>query len=248
MNYTSTIETSEKVVLTPRKIVQWLAIIILVLLIANITGIILESVLQYDSRFTRLLVRYFDFNLESNIPSFFSSVILLIASGLLLLIHTQQKNYSESTPTKHWLILGLIFMFMAVDENVQIHEHVAEFVRPQLGNDLSGLLHWAWVVPYAFLTLAVVVYFIGFVLRLPPYIRNLILVAGALFVTGALGLELVEGYLYKRYGLDHIYNRILYCLEELMEMSGVTLFIYALLHYLGMHRTQVTIMPDDRSA
>jgi hypothetical protein len=248
MNYTSTIETSEKVILVPRKIAQWLGLIVFVLLLANITGIILESVLQYDSRFTRLLVGYFDFNGESNIPAFFSSIILLIAGGLLLLIHTQQKKYTESKPTRHWLILGWIFMFMAVDENVQIHEHIADFVRPQLGNDLSGLLHWAWVVPYAILTLAVVAYFIGFVLRLPPYIRNLIIVAGALFVTGALGLELVEGYLYKRYGIDHLYNRILYCIEELMEMTGVVLFIYALLHYLAMQRTQVTIELDERSA
>jgi hypothetical protein len=248
MNYTSTIETSEKVILVPRKIAQWLGLIVFVLLLANITGIILESVLQYDSRFTRLLVGYFDFNGESNIPAFFSSIILLIAGGLLLLIHTQQKNYTESKPTRHWLILGWIFMFMAVDENVQIHEHIADFVRPQLGNDLSGLLHWAWVVPYAILTLAVVAYFIGFVLRLPPYTRNLIIVAGALFVTGALGLELVEGYLYKRYGIDHLYNRILYCIEELMEMTGVVLFIYALLYYLAMHRTQVTIELDERSA
>jgi hypothetical protein len=218
------------------------------LLLANITGIILESVLHYNSRFTRLLVGYFDFNGEGNIPAFFSSIILLIAGGLLLLIHTQQKKYAETKPTKHWLILGLIFVFMAVDENVQIHEHIADFVRPQLGNDLSGLLHWAWVVPYGILTLAVVAYFIGFVLRLPPYTRNLIIVAGALFVTGALGLELVEGYLYKRYGIDHLYNRILYCIEELMEMSGVVLFIYALLHYLAMHRTRVTIELDERSA
>ncbi len=249
MKQQSALTQTQPLLVSPRLVLSWLALIVLLLLLANITGILLESVFQIDSRATRIIVRYFDFNGESNVPAFFSSVILLIAGGLLLLIHSQQKRWeevTETTETNHWLILGLIFLFMAVDENVQLHEHVADFVRPQLGNDLSGLLHWAWVVPYGILTLVVAAYFMGFVLRLPPKTRNLIAISGVLFVTGALGLEFVEGYLYKRYGLDHLYNRIMYCLEELLEMSGVTLFIYALLDYLASYGTALIIAADDR--
>ncbi|MDO6391617.1 multidrug transporter [Pontibacter sp. BT731] len=191
---------------------------------------------------------YFTFNGESNIPAFFSSVMLLAASGLLFLLHRQQKITPQESYTRHWFVLGCIFLFMAIDENTQIHERVADFVRPRLATDLSGMLHWAWVVPYSVLTLAVVAYFIGFVLRLPNHTRNLILLSGALFVAGALGLEFFEGYLYKRYGIDHLYNRILYCLEELMEMSGVALFIYALLDYLARYGTQIMIAPKDSEA
>ncbi|WP_299701756.1 multidrug transporter [uncultured Pontibacter sp.] len=248
MKHTSTIIPTQSLLISPQKILRWLALIVMVLLVANITGILLESVFQVDSRATRLIVRYFDFNGEGNIPAFFSSIILLIAGILLLLIHARQTHWSGSYNTKHWLILGVIFMFMAVDENVQLHEHVANYVRPMLGNDLSGMLHWAWVVPYGILTLLVVAYFLGFVLRLPPKTRNLIIISGAIFVTGALGLEFVEGYLYKRYGLDHLYNRIMYCLEELMEMTGVTLFIYALLDFLAQHRTEFVITAEDRNA
>ncbi|SIR15701.1 multidrug transporter [Pontibacter lucknowensis] len=246
MHLTSTSPTTTPLLLSPENVLRKLAVIIFVLLLADIAGILLDSVLHYESRLTRILMYYFTFNGESNIPAFFSSVMLLAASGLLFLVHRQHKHSVQETYTRHWFILGCIFLFMAIDENTQIHERVADFVRPRLATDLSGMLHWAWVVPYSVLTLAVVAYFIGFVLRLPAYTRNLILLSGALFVGGALGLEFFEGYLYKRYGLDHLYNRILYCLEELMEMSGVALFIYALLDYLTRYGTQILIAPKNR--
>ncbi len=57
-------------------------------------------------------------------------------------------------------------------------------------------------------------------------------------------MEFPEGYFYKIYGLNHIYNRILYCLEELFEMSAVSLFIYALLDYMALHKIKLTIDID----
>ncbi|MBX0332197.1 multidrug transporter [Pontibacter sp. HSC-14F20] len=248
MLLTSTSPATTPFLLFPENVLRKLSIIIFVLLLADIAGIILDSVLRYDSRLTRILMYYFNFNGESNIPAFFSSVMLLAASGLLFLTHRQHKSAAKVSYTWHWFILGCIFLFMAIDENTQIHERVADFVRPHLVTDLSGMLHWAWVVPYGVLTLAVVAYFLRFVLRLPTYTRNLILLSGALFVTGALGLEFFEGYLYKLYGIDHLYNRILYCLEELMEMSGVALFIYALLDNLARYGTQIVIAPKDSEA
>lgn len=248
MHLTSTSTVITPLLLSPEKVFRGLVRLIIVLLLADIAGIILDSVLQYESRLTRILMYYFTFNGESNVPAFFSSVMLLAASGLLFLIHRQHKLSAMESYTRHWFILGCIFLFMAIDENTQVHERVADFVRPRLATDLSGMLHWAWVVPYSVLTLAVVAYFLRFVLRLPTYTRKLILLSGALFVTGALGLEFFEGYLYKRYGIDHLYNRILYCLEELLEMTGVALFIYTLLDYLARYGTQVLIAPKDSEA
>lgn len=248
MHLTSTTQATTTLLLSPEKVLRSLALIIVVLLLADVAGIVLDGVLRYESRLTRILMYYFTFNGESNIPAFFSSVMLLAASGLLFLIHLQYKRSALDSYTRHWFILGCIFLFMAIDENTQVHERVADFVRPRLATDLSGMLHWAWVVPYSVLTLAVVAYFLRFVLRLPTYTRNLILLSGALFVTGALGLEFFEGYLYKRYGIDHLYNRILYCLEELLEMSGVALFIYTLLGHLARYGTQIVLAPEDSEA
>jgi hypothetical protein len=240
-----TVIQEKQLLLMPKGIIKWLVIIVFLLLIANIVGNVL-GLLQPDSLLTMIMLRYFDFNGEGNIPAFFSSIILLVAAGLLFLTHALQQGLPANKRSRYWFILGLFFVFLSLDENVQIHEQVTNFVRPKLENDLSGFLYWAWVVPYAVLALAVAAYFFRFVLQLPYYTRNLFFLSGALYVTGALGLELFEGYFFKHYGLDHLYNLILYCLEELMEMSGVVLFIYALLHYLAVRNTQVAITLGDR--
>ena len=106
---------------------------------------------------------------------------------------------------------------------------------------MSGFLYWAWVVPYGIFAIATAVYFLRFVLSLPTQTRKLFFIAGGLYIFGALILEFPEGYFYVRYGLDHIYNRILYFIEELCEMSGVSVLIYALLSYMASYNIGIAI-------
>ncbi|WP_299820644.1 multidrug transporter [uncultured Pontibacter sp.] len=221
------------IILSAPGVAKKLSLIMLLLLCLHSMGVVLESILGDESRPTRILVRYFDFNGEENVPAFFSSVNLLAAAGLLYLIYCVSSNRELANGKRYWLFLSFIFVFMAIDESVQLHEHIAEFVRPRLTSDLNGLLHWAWVVPYSVVVIAVAGFFLKWVLSLPPLTRNLFVASGSMFVLGALGLEFVEGYLYKQYGIDHIYNRVMYTLEEFLEMAAVILFIYTLLQYLA---------------
>lgn len=222
--------------------------IVLILLCLHLVGVILESILVYESRVTRIVVRYFDFNGEENVPAFFSSVILLVAAGLLYFIYLASSKAKVRNGKRYWLTLAFIFVFMAIDESVQVHEHVAEFVRPQLNSDLNGLLYWSWVVPYAIAVVVIGAFFLKWVLALPAVTRNLFIVSGVMFVGAALGFELIEGYLYKQYGIDHLYNRIMYTLEELLEMTAIVLFIYALLRYLGTFQARIHIRNEPTMA
>jgi hypothetical protein len=232
----------QAVYLTPSSITKLLAAIIFLLLLANLASVYYENYAGVESNFLTSLSRSFDFNEEHNVPTFFSSVILLMATGLLFLIYALRKH--DKVDGRKWQLLGFVMLFMAIDETVQIHEFLADVVRPRLPTDMRGLLYWAWVVPYGLLALAVAAYFIGFVLRLPALTRNLFLLSGFMFVSGAIGLELFEGYFYKLYGLNHIYNKALYCAEELLEMSAVVVFIYALLDYLSSLKAQVYITKE----
>ncbi len=65
-----------------------------------------------------------------------------------LFLYVISKHQGNDYAKFRWFILSLVFVFLAIDENTQIHEIVADYVRPKLGSDLSGLLYWAWVVPY----------------------------------------------------------------------------------------------------
>lgn len=137
-------------------------------------------------------------------------------------------------------MLGLVFLFLTLDEAVQIHEQtmvVVHYLLPGLPSTLAS----AWVIPYALLALAAGLYFLKFVLKLPSRTRNLFILAGGIFVLGALGLEVAESYFYDNYGAAHIFSLSVFTLQELLEMIGVTLFIYALLDYISSYHQQLII-------
>ncbi len=240
-------ENFTSVSFSPWGIVRYLVYSIIFLMLAHIAGFILDYVMHLNTKFSWYVVRYFDLNQEDNFPSFFSALILAFAALLLFLIYDHQRSI-HAKKTIYWLVLGLIFVFMSTDECIQIHEEIAKIIRPKMGNDHGGLLYWAWVVPYAVVVLGVVIYFLRFVLSLPKFTRNMFFLSGFIFVSGALGLEMLEGYFFKLYGLDHIYNRILYFVEETMEMGGVTLFIYALLDFMAVSSLRVSFDQKPRTS
>ena len=225
---------------SPQVITRVLVWAIFFLTLGHIAAFIEDYVRHAYSRTAKNIIRWFDFNLEDNVPTWFSVIILAFSAILLFIIYTYKKKNSIKG-AHYWLVLGIIFIFLSIDESVQVHEEVAKILRPSVTNNVSGLLYWAWVIPYGIFTLAAAIYFMRFVLSLPPKIRNLFILAGGMYIFGALVLELAEGHFYLKYGLNHIYNRILYFVEELCEMGGVTVLIYALLTYMAGHNIQLAI-------
>lgn len=99
--------------------------------------------------------------------------------------------------------------------------------------DLSGVFYYAWIVPYGIAVLLLGVAYVPFILKLPAKIRKLFLISGSLFITGAVGLEILGGQQDEIYGTYNLVYALLYTVEELLEMLGIALFIYALLLYIS---------------
>ncbi len=70
-----------------------------------------------------------------------------------------------------------------------------------------------------------------FIQSLPIKTKTLFLLAGFVYVTGALGMELIGGYIADSYGYNTVYG-IVSSIEEILEMLGIVIFIYGLLSYL----------------
>ncbi len=241
MNDQSTSHNS--IYFSPKGITRFLTGAIFLLLLGHIAAFIEDYVRHAYSRTAKNIIKWFDFNLENNVPTWFSVIILAFAALLLFIIYIHQ-NKLQVKKSFYWLVLAVIFVFLSVDESVQVHEEVARILRPSVGESMNGFLYWAWVVPYSIFVIAAGVFFLRFVLSLPAAIRNLFFIGGAMYISGALLLEFPEGYFYKVYGLDHIYNRILYCIEELFEMGGVVIFIYALLNYMKDNKITVSFSAE----
>jgi hypothetical protein len=210
----------------PRRFALSLLLVAIVLVIAHVTGAIASHVFHHQQVFG--LVDSFDMNVENNVPTFFSAFIL-VTSAVLLTVITSQSTADRYAG--HWKWLAIIFAFMALDEDAALHELLIEPVRDLL--PVSGPLYFAWVIPYGLAVLAIGVLYLRFVWSLTARTRGLFIGAGSLYLAGALGFESIGGWYFSRHGeMEDLRYSLLVATEEFLEMSGIILFIYALLDYL----------------
>jgi len=213
--------------LSPGRVLVTLLSIIAFLVVASSAGV--AWFLFYPPQVMPLLVNLFNLNAEGNIPTFFSSFLLLTASALLAVIG--RCNRGRGGVFMPWQILAVIFLFLAVDETASLHEQLTFLLRARLHT--SGYLYFAWVIPYGMATLVVAALFSRFLLRLPAGTRVRFLLAGTIYVTGAVGMEMLGGkYIGTPGARESIYS-VLYTMEETLEMLGIAFFVHALLEYMG---------------
>jgi hypothetical protein len=183
-----------------------------------------------------IIYRLFDFNKEANIPTLFSTILLLFASLTLLFIYK-----TAVSKRKYWLFLSGLFLFLCIDEAAQIHENFDKLKSRVDILSESPLWH-VWILPYLALIVFLGIFLKGFIISLPSKTRNLIILSGVIFVGAAAGLEIIEGQLaVLNAGVNNIALELLYGLEEVCEMSGVTIFIYALLDYIASKNSSISI-------
>ncbi|RDV24235.1 hypothetical protein DXV75_14550 [Alteromonas aestuariivivens] len=210
----------------PIKIFKLHITIIGLLLLANIAGIVIEHMLHIGA--LDHLVKLFNFNTESNVPTLFSSFMLIVCSIVLCFITVGSKK--SNAAYLPWLGLSLIFLYLSIDEIYSIHERFTGLARMYF--EPKGILYYTWVVPYALLLLIFVFTYSKFLLNLPRKIMGLFIFSGFIFVSGALGFELLGGKQHDSMGKDNLLYSLFYTCEELLEMLGVAVFLYSLLLYI----------------
>ena len=213
------------ILIRPKKIFGGLLIIIVCLEIASIIGLILN----FNDTKVRPIYNLFNIGIEGNFPAYYSAITILCASFLLAFIAFFRKTNGLSYIL--WLVLAIIFLYLSVDESVQLHEKLGNVFDRHF--NLTGYLSWGWVVPYGIIFIIFAfVYFFKFLPQLPKKIYWLFIISGAIYVMGALGFEMIGA---KNFHSDN-YSKILdvtfYSIEEFLEMLGIALFIYSLLLYI----------------
>ncbi len=86
-----------------------------------------------------------------------------------------------------------------------------------------------------------VIAYLKFLIGLPKRIMVLFVVSGLIFVSGAIGFELLGGRHAELYGTSDLVYTIYYTCEELLEMLGIATFIYTLLSYITSQFTFLTL-------
>jgi hypothetical protein len=146
----------------------------------------------YDGR-PLALARLFNVDAEQNVPTVFSVLLLFVAALLLALVAVLKRDRKEPDASR-WMVLSAGFLYMSVDEGATVHELLINPVRALLGGGRFGPFYFAWVIPGIAVVAALGVFFVRFVRRLPAPTRSRFVLAGVLFLAGALGFEMIGGY------------------------------------------------------
>ena len=215
--------------LDPRQITRILILIAICLVLLNIAGQVSILGFHHDSLFG--LVPLFNLDQERSVPTFYSTMLLFSCSALLAVVARAKKRRGQAQAL-HWFALALIFFFLSADEMLMLHERLIGPLRSALHT--SGLLYFAWVIPYGLLLPVILAAFWKFLKGLPTHTRALFIVAGIAYVTGALGFDLLGGYYYDLHGdnVRDITYAALFTIEESLEMAGIILFVHGLTGYI----------------
>lgn len=226
--------------ISPKKIAMILFGFILFLVLASLIGQFYKETFA-DNEIALKIIRKFDLDYErNNLPTWYQSSTLLFSSFLLAIIALSEKagkngKREKNENRRYWAILSIVFLYLSLDESVSIHEQLTLPLRNAFG--LEGFFYLSWVIPAAVLLVVFFFAFLKFLQRLPKRIRYSLIAAGAIYIAGAVGMEMVGGnYLYVTGDLPSRVVDFRYVLittfEEFLEMTGILIFIHTLLDYL----------------
>lgn len=212
--------------LNPKSIFLTFLFIIVLLVIANLVGVYAQFYLHFPH--IKSFIRLVDVDTEMNIPTLYSSFAMFVASSLLALVGYMHRVRKESSFP--WFGLAFIFIFLSIDESSEFHEMLVGPVRETLHT--SGVFYFAWVIPYGILAIVLGIAYFRFLLNLPRNILGLYVLSGVVFLSGALGLELLGGVIAQKSGTDSFIYAMSYTCEETLEMLGIALLIYTTSRYI----------------
>jgi len=220
------------IAIRPRKFVVVLVIILAILILLSLAIDVTEELTGERNLFG--FRESFDLTRGPNISRFYNMLLLLIGALLLASIAQYHKNV-RGAGSWMWAVMAVIFLTLALLK-------VTDFLSVT-GLALDKLrVPWftrgAVALPFLFI---LVLYFGYFVYKLPGDVRGEVLLAAAVYLTGAVVLDTFEWWNYADFMSGSLYYDVLSTLEETLEMTGVIIFIHALLRYLERYVHQVRI-------
>lgn len=141
------------------------------------------------------------------------SVALLAATALV--VHAATRHRADHS---WWSAVAAVFAYLAVDEGLMVHEHFDELAGT------TRLDHYGWAIPGTVLLLVVTGLFARWFFSLESRLRVQLLVAGGLYVAGALVVEVIAGMWQTAHGEDRVFFLIT-TIEETLEVVGPVLVI-----------------------
>tara|TARA_B100000003_G_C10855206_1_gene340734 strand:+ start:223 stop:921 length:699 start_codon:yes stop_codon:yes gene_type:complete len=217
-----------------------------IILFLILSSIIFSSIAYiFPSKFPDIkgsLAYYFSLGNENNVPTAYAGLSILLSSLILYVNYLLEKSKNK----KYFKYLTFIFLYIATDEVFDLHNKVSKFF--DFGDNLS-IFYYSWVIPYGIFTIVALLFFYKFFLTFKTKIRNLIFLAGLLFILGEIGFEMLSGHLVSSYGHPDLLtqpllfiNEFFILIEESFGLLGILIFNYALLLNIENKKLKILIL------
>ena len=172
-----------------------------------------------------------DLDFEESFYTWFSTVMLSAAAFMCFFLSLKDHGQTKNVKTQ-WRILGSIFFLLSADEMLSFHERVSGMLSTSFTT--SGMFEFAWVIPALVIIPIFFFLFFPFIRHLHTHVSYTIIIAGSIFVFGAVGMEMIAGiFISENSSQDDVFTspiyRFLVNIEEGLEVLGVIIFIKALL-------------------
>jgi hypothetical protein len=231
--------------LSARRLPLLLAGVVVFLAIGHTTVFVVRKAYDLTAAEMHGLLGFFDMGSEANLPTFVSGALLMLAAVLLVMVAKSQRHASRRQHLAWWgLAIG--FCLLSVDEVAQVHEGLVGRVVEEMAL-FQSWPSYAWYLPYLPLLIILAILYLPFLSRLPRPTMTRFVVAGAVFLGGAIGIEFAEGLVSNSVGESANFGVLALSrlVEETAEMTGVVLFIRALLLFLADRGTpmQISVLP-----
>jgi hypothetical protein len=195
------------------------------------------------------VVRFFDLDKELNLPSWYSSTQLFLIAVLLLVFAITQFSRRDLAS---WTLplAAALFLFLSLDEDASIHEQFGTWLDTVVGSRKGTVFWktgmWMMVCAPAFLLLIA-----GMGLAIRKHFKGrrgilLKFIAGlAIFVGSAAGIEILSNFVAWNGSKA---GRLQVLCEEVGEMVGATIILWATYDLLRSHRIRLFHVESDSPA
>lgn len=211
------------------------AIIVTVVLVGAVANYSLHNLTPHPDHPVADVLKRFDLGHEPSIPAFYSATVMLVCASLLLFLSFFDQS-AEGKRKRNWRLLALLFVCLGIDEVVMFHE-MATAAMEKL--NWSGPFYFSWVIPGAIFAAGIGLVSVRFVWSLDVMTRRLMILSAVVFLSGALGMEVIAGLLFanaenEQAAMKSVSHVVSQAIEEGFEMAGVAIFLCALVNYVNI--------------
>jgi len=228
-----------KISISPGKIAAALTAIVTVLTVTGVAGQYYKEILDTYPSLLKVVDSLNPNGASDNLLNWYQSSTLLFSSFLLITI-ALVKRAERDNRVRYCIFLAITFLYLSLEELTSIHEQAMFALRRVFTVD--ELVFLEWLIP-AMLTAVFFLSYLNFLRSLPARIRRLLIAAGSVYVTGAIGIDALNIKLldmldteitsFITSGSTAFKYALMGGIEEFFEMAGIVIFIYALTAYIN---------------